>query len=164
MLNRYAPTELELLLKHELENRGERAVGLRIQIFRRASGWTAKCAFHLDAVERVRLNRKLEWLSRLPFGNCLPLHTIDRSLERGAASRGEALLSTNAMSRLTSSSVHSVLIGRLFGACDQRGAPQTARFSQICLLPKGAPTDFFAASAAFVRSDMRRRSFSAKAA
>jgi hypothetical protein len=52
------------------------------------------------------------------------------------------------------------------GRCpfDQNGPPQQARFSQNVRIAQGYPVGFLAASAALVRSAMRRRSFSAKAA
>jgi hypothetical protein len=52
----------------------------------------------------------------------------------------------------------------LVGCFHLNGAAEFARLRDMLGLPSLVPLAFFAASAAFVRSDISRRSFSAKAA
>ena len=69
---RYTPTELENLMKYELENSGEDVAGLRIQIFRRRRGWIAKLGYPLAArpLEVLsRISRKLRRMSILTAPN-----------------------------------------------------------------------------------------------
>jgi hypothetical protein len=59
---KYAPPELEILLKHELEKTGEYTAVLRIQIFRTAtvrcwstlSNWTAEPLTHTTAWSAIQ--------------------------------------------------------------------------------------------------------------
>jgi hypothetical protein len=76
MMNKrcYAPTELEVLMRRELEKAGEDAAGIRLQIFRRRRGWLAKCSTARPARaqdELARIDRKLKRLSMLTSPNRL---------------------------------------------------------------------------------------------
>jgi hypothetical protein len=64
----YAPTELEHLVKHELERTGEDASGLKVQIFRHKRGWTAKLSApiaHRSQTHLDRIGRKMKRASLL---------------------------------------------------------------------------------------------------
>ena len=59
----YAPTELEALIKHELERAGEDVSGLKVQIFRTKRGWTAKLTTptaHRSRPYLDRIGRKMK--------------------------------------------------------------------------------------------------------